>query len=223
MLLELNTTLILRPIGEMTIIAFDDALRAARASVLAVTWPGCHFDLAQNSYLDPPTASFCKALFLAPPTLAEISMVCKLVALVRCWQSLSESTDLVCSNFMNGDGYPEAVECFHRASYRFLFMGYLFSGAYLGPVAGLHIYDYVGMEPEVRRYPVYHKSNSEWRYQQLHRLFGGFIEWIVADGASQGAKGGRPGTQPDKAGGSHSATDDDTETSNRATQGLSGS
>lgn len=42
----------------------------------------------------------------------------------------------------------------------------------------------------MQRYPVYHTGDSVWKGEQLEALFGGVIEWVVADGAERGTAEG---------------------------------
>lgn len=177
--LQSSPTSVLRPVLARSIHAYPDALRAARACVLDPIWPGCHFDLVTNTYNSPPTASFCANLAVAPATLAETTNICKLAALVRCWQSIWESSDLIALSQEIGfiTDTPGAEERFHRGCYRVLLMGYLFTGVFLQRPSPDN-------KKARRRYPMFNLDTA-WKTEQLLKLVGGFMEWIISDGADR--------------------------------------
>lgn len=161
-LLQSCPTSILRPVAERSITAFGDALRTARASLLATD----HFNVT------PPTAEFCISLASAPVTLPELAVVCKLAGIVRNWESLLEQTHLFtrCAEHLWFDDYPGSVERFHRASYRYLLMGYLFAGQYA----------------QILSEVVENQNDTPSKEEQLGRLSAGFMDWIITDGAERG-------------------------------------
>lgn len=191
-LLTSNTRTLLRKAASQRFPAFDDCLRAARASKLPLEWEGNHFDLAENRYPTPPTKAFCESLAAAPPTFDELRTVRQFSLILAGWLSrFQETVKLLTDNseerelgFMSITEHGE--ESFYRAGARYLVMSYLFSGAFLEPLRGRKRPDHTTDEDGVTRFPPYHAADPDWRYAQLESLYGGFIEWIWEEGERQG-------------------------------------
>lgn len=182
-LMESSARSVIRVVAQRSILAFDDALRAARASLLTLSESGPHFDFEQGRYVNIPSPSFCEGLAAAHPALGELRMIYKLAVLVGNWQAALgvAHTDLWVLRDFND---TRVQERFHRAAYRFILLGYLFSGVYLEPLMGRSWP--ISHNDKIRSYPIYHDVDSAWRSMQVHGLFEGFISWIVADGAKRG-------------------------------------
>lgn len=194
-LLESNAGTILRAVGRKSVLAFDDALRAARASTFPPDWSGSHFDLDEKTYVDPPSEAFCEGLALAPPTIDELRIVCTLANIVDSWKFELKTTNYPFQlQLLLDDISIGVMENHYRAWYRFFLLGYLFSGAYLEPVMGrrppyrtrLQQPHLIVDTDKVQQYPIYHTDDLAWRYSQLHKLFSGYINWIVADSRKRG-------------------------------------
>lgn len=179
-LLKSNTRTLLRTAASKYFPAFDDCLRAARASKLPIEWEGNHFDLGENRYLNPPTKAFCEGLASAPPTFDELLTVREISRLLGSW--LARFAQLVYMDSFTEHG----EESFYRAGARFLVMSYLFSGSFLEPLRGRKRPDQSTDEDGVKRFPTYHTADPDWRYTQLESLYGGFIDWIIEEGEKQG-------------------------------------
>lgn len=110
----------------------------------------------------------------------------KLHILVKSWQSITQRLY---------DYSP--IEDFHRGMYRFLLLGYLFAGAYIAPLAGpsrrpKRSTRTAILDPDgVCKYPIFAVLDPTRDYK-LNGLFGGFIDWLLADGSARGVSGEFP-------------------------------
>lgn len=205
-----NTGVILRRIGERSILSFDDALRTARANVLA-TEDKCRFDLEQGNYIYIPTKAFCESLSDAQPTPDEIKMALNLAAIVNRWYAVlvdpssygmrKPDPEATFASQLGTGSAVDVEERYHRGAYRMLLLGCLFSNVYPEPFTGLsenYPHDLARRDAldTVQRYPIYHSSNLGWKYKQLLSLFGGFIEWIARDGEKRWIAEGIRKSQP---------------------------
>lgn len=80
----------------------------------------------------------------------------RIAALDRGWQSLLDHKHPVtrCDKYLASGDYLGSVEGFHRGSYRYLLMSYLFSGAYPEPMDGIAAGDLYNT-PHIWCYPPY--------------------------------------------------------------------